>query len=110
MSTLRMMAQARDLEPATLLTRLELDPANHDVDEPLRARVELLYSMVLEGPGFDQARCQCEHGDHEAGGGGHPGLAWPAGVRLAMYVGRVCDGCAVTHLAEYLVGVDGPTL
>lgn len=32
-----------------LLRRLELDPANHDVDAELAPRVEAIYRLVLRG-------------------------------------------------------------
>lgn len=42
--------------------------------------------------------CNCEHSDHEAGG-----HSVPAGTQRADYVGAICDACASTHLAEYLL-------
>lgn len=105
-----MMAEARELEPAELLRRLELVPAHHDVDAPLRPRVEVLYGMMLGSPALmedlaDGARCQCSHITHArvhpAPVHGH--ALWPAGARLALNVGRVCDECAVTHQAGNLV-------
>ena len=47
--------------------------------------------------------CQCEDISHEPGGGGHRPLAAPAGTARAMHVGAVCDECAQTHMAEYLL-------
>jgi len=48
--------------------------------------------------------CNCEHETHfPEKGGGHPHMAVVAGKRKAQHVGRVCDDCASTHMAEYLV-------
>jgi hypothetical protein len=33
---------------------------------------------------------------------GHDYLAVPAGERHALYVGRICDLCADTHMKDYL--------
>lgn len=53
-------------------------------------------------------QCNCEHGEHFDNGPGHEYLAVPSGERTARYVGRVCDKCAQTHMADYLEPVDIP--
>ena len=52
---------------------------------------------------MDDGPCNCEHEDHFDGGPGHEYMQVPAGERRAVHVGRVCDGCASSHMAPYLV-------
>jgi len=47
--------------------------------------------------------CGCEHVDHYRGGSGHPYLRAEATGKRALHVGYVCDECAETHMAEYLL-------
>ena len=47
-------------------------------------------------------RCQCESLDCT-----HAYLGEAAGEHRAMYVGRVCDACALTHMFPYLVTAMG---
>lgn len=49
--------------------------------------------------------CQCEHIKHFDLGahGNHGYLSAPAGSRKAIYLGPVCDQCAATCVADYLV-------
>lgn len=48
--------------------------------------------------------CNCEHEDHwDKGLGHHAYMAAPAGERKAQHVGRVCDWCADTHMAPFLI-------
>lgn len=52
--------------------------------------------------------CQCEHISHEQSvATAHPYVGVPAGAHRADYVGRVCDECALGHLAEYLINDGG---
>lgn len=57
--------------------------------------------------------CQCEHFSHDAHGRekplGHAYQKAPAGTQRAQYVGLVCDGCASTHMAAFLLGPDDTT-
>ena len=61
-------------------------------------------------------RCNCEHIRHESRAAawtpdefadiprdGHPYRAVPAGPRRAMFVGRVCEDCAVDCVGEYII-------
>ena len=56
--------------------------------------------------------CGCEHADHFpehplATRLDHEYLAVPAGSARAMYVGLVCDSCAMGHMAPYVVSRNG---
>lgn len=51
--------------------------------------------------------CNCEHESHFDGKGGHVHMRVPAGERRAQHVGRVCDGCADTHMKPYLTAREG---
>lgn len=50
--------------------------------------------------------CECEDVSHfpEDGGKGHPHGQASAGQRRAEHVGLICDDCADTHMADYLIG------
>lgn len=54
--------------------------------------------------------CNCEHFSHDAHGRekplGHAYQKAPAGTQRAQYVGLVCDGCASTHMAPFLLEPD----
>ncbi|MFE0472625.1 hypothetical protein ACFW2V_13520 [Streptomyces sp. NPDC058947] len=50
--------------------------------------------------------CGCEHESHMEDGDGHVYLGVRAGEQRAQHVGRVCDGCAATHMKEYLRGAE----
>ena len=47
--------------------------------------------------------CNCEHMVHNAiGNGEHAMFAVPAGTHSVVFIGRVCDHCAATHMAPLL--------
>lgn len=50
-------------------------------------------------------QCNCEAETHFLfmGERGHAYLAVPAGKKWAQFVGRVCDHCAETCMADYLI-------
>lgn len=50
--------------------------------------------------------CQCEHADHEPPAAAHPYLRVRAGTRRAQHVGPVCDECADSHLADYILDAE----
>jgi hypothetical protein len=54
---------------------------------------------------LDRAMCGCEHGEHFGEGTltVHDYRDAPAGKQAARDVGRVCDACATTHMADYLL-------
>lgn len=51
--------------------------------------------------------CGCEHthhfNDHYGPQTMHDHYSVPAGTQVAMYVGPICDECATTCMADYLV-------
>lgn len=57
--------------------------------------------------GHSTELCNCEHVCHfpedSPGSEWHAFLAVPAGLQRADYVGAICDDCARTHMAEYLL-------
>jgi hypothetical protein len=53
----------------------------------------------------DVPTCNCEHAVHELSLREHPMFREaidPATARSAMHVGKVCDHCADTHMADYM--------
>lgn len=62
-------------------------------------------AQELYGPREPGKSCGCENTSHfpEDGGKGHPYGGVPAGQRRAEHVGPVCDDCADTHMADYLI-------
>lgn len=50
----------------------------------------------------ENTACQCEHINHE-NGGKHLYMGVPAGRDEAQWIGRVCDDCAGTCMADLLV-------
>lgn len=56
--------------------------------------------------------CNCEHIDHFEGRG-HEYMAVEAGSYTAMFVGRICDDCALGHMRTMVLMVEpgsGPQL
>lgn len=47
--------------------------------------------------------CQCEHESHFHEGPGHPYQRADSGDARAAFVGPVCDLCALTCMADYLL-------
>ncbi|HET9867436.1 MAG TPA: hypothetical protein VFQ06_09115 [Nitrospira sp.] len=67
-------------------------------------RQHLLYDLTMVRPCVP---CNCEHTNHfedEYGPqSGHHFQSVSAGKQRARYVGQICDECAVTCMAQYLI-------
>lgn len=89
--------------------------ADQPVDAPTRYGLRTAH---LDAEGNEHTPCQCESIEHaspdqrglpeefatdERTGTGHPEYRVAAGSRRAFWVGEVCDECADTHLASYLI-------
>lgn len=87
---------------------LEADP---DDGEPLHVSADLtdLHLRPQISANIPANPCNCEHTNHfddEYGPrveGAHVFYDVPAGTREARYVGAVCDACAETCMADYLI-------
>lgn len=64
---------------------------------------------AASAPAGTASTCGCEHRNHMEGDRreGHVYGGSPAGERKAQHVGRVCDPCAETHMAPYLIPREG---